>query len=96
MVHLCEQLVRERDQKVQEEYDEVLQQRKAEQYDCFVRFTADQLQPTTGSYAAQQDRPTCKLGGREVTLCYFLVSIWIVRPKDNLFLQLLRRVSCSC
>lgn len=44
VVHLCSQLVKERDGAVREEYERALQQRKADQYDCFVRFTADQLE----------------------------------------------------
>ncbi|XP_018017467.1 akirin-2 [Hyalella azteca] len=54
VVHLCSQLLREREGAIREEYEKVLSQRKAEQYDCFVRFTADQLQPAF----PQQHRPT--------------------------------------
>ncbi|KAK7067515.1 Akirin-2 [Halocaridina rubra] len=41
---ICEQLLREREVKIREEYDKVLASKLAEQYDCFVRFTADQIQ----------------------------------------------------
>lgn len=41
---ICEQLVREREVKIREEYDKVLASKLAEQYDCFVRFTTDQIQ----------------------------------------------------
>lgn len=41
---ICEQLMRERENKIREEYDKVLANKLAEQYDCFVRFTADQIQ----------------------------------------------------
>lgn len=40
---ICEQLMRERENKIREEYDKVLANKLAEQYDCFVRFTADQI-----------------------------------------------------
>ncbi|KAL7633736.1 UNVERIFIED_CONTAM: hypothetical protein RMT77_015690 [Armadillidium vulgare] len=40
---ICEQLVREREVKIREEYDKVLSAKLAEQYDCFVRFTLDQI-----------------------------------------------------
>lgn len=40
---ICEQLMRERENKIREEYDKVLTNKLAEQYDCFVRFTADQI-----------------------------------------------------
>ncbi|KAF2356859.1 hypothetical protein FHG87_012384 [Trinorchestia longiramus] len=54
VVHLCSQLLRESEATIREEYEKVLALRKAEQYDCFVRFTADQLQPAF----PQQHRPT--------------------------------------
>lgn len=41
---ICEQLLREREVKIREEYDKVLASKLAEQYDCFVRFTTDQIQ----------------------------------------------------
>nr|AMQ67158.1 akirin [Penaeus japonicus]BAI49701.1 akirin [Penaeus japonicus] len=41
---ICEQLLREREVKIREEYDKALASKLAEQYDCFVRFTTDQIQ----------------------------------------------------
>lgn len=41
---ICEQLLREREVNIREEYDKVLASKLAEQYDCFVRFTTDQIQ----------------------------------------------------
>lgn len=41
---ICEQLLRERETNIREEYDKVLASKLAEQYDCFVRFTTDQIQ----------------------------------------------------
>ncbi|KAK3865751.1 hypothetical protein Pcinc_028661 [Petrolisthes cinctipes] len=41
---ICEQLLREREVTIREEYDKVLASKLAEQYDCFVRFTTDQIQ----------------------------------------------------
>ncbi|MCL4128608.1 UNVERIFIED_CONTAM: hypothetical protein GTU68_026953 [Idotea baltica] len=53
---ICEQLVREREVKIREEYDKVLSTKLAEQYDCFVRFTADQIQQRLSQAAL----PSCK------------------------------------
>lgn len=40
---ICEQLLREHEVKIREEYDKVLASKLAEQYDCFVHFTTDQI-----------------------------------------------------
>uniref|UniRef100_A0A8C1XQ36 Akirin-2 n=1 Tax=Cyprinus carpio TaxID=7962 RepID=A0A8C1XQ36_CYPCA len=40
---ICERLLKEREEKVREEYDEILTTKLAEQYDAFVKFTHDQL-----------------------------------------------------
>lgn len=53
---ICEQLVRDREVKIREEYDKVLSTKLAEQYDCFVRFTADQIQERLSQGAL----PSCK------------------------------------
>lgn len=54
---ICEQLLREREVKIREEYDKVLASKLAEQYDCFVRFTTDQIQQRLSQAAL----PSCKL-----------------------------------
>uniref|UniRef100_A0AAY5F160 Akirin-2 n=1 Tax=Electrophorus electricus TaxID=8005 RepID=A0AAY5F160_ELEEL len=40
---ICERLLKEREDKVREEYEEILTSKLAEQYDTFVKFTHDQL-----------------------------------------------------
>ncbi|XP_062862908.1 akirin-2-like [Trichomycterus rosablanca] len=40
---ICERLLKEREEKVREEYEEILTSKLAEQYDTFVKFTHDQL-----------------------------------------------------
>ncbi|KAL4623975.1 akirin-2-like [Arapaima gigas] len=40
---ICERLLNEREDKVREEYEEILTLKLAEQYDAFVKFTHDQL-----------------------------------------------------
>lgn len=42
--------------KIREEYDKVLASKLAEQYDCFVRFTTDQIQQRLSQAAL----PSCK------------------------------------
>lgn len=40
---ICERLIKEREEKVREEYEEMMTSKLAEQYDTFVKFTHDQL-----------------------------------------------------
>ncbi|KAJ8399466.1 hypothetical protein AAFF_G00411780 [Aldrovandia affinis] len=40
---ICERLLKEREDNVREEYEEILTSKLAEQYDAFVKFTHDQL-----------------------------------------------------
>lgn len=40
---ICERLLKEREEKVREEFEETLTAKLAEQYDMFVKFTHDQL-----------------------------------------------------
>lgn len=40
---LCERLLKEHEDKVREEYEEIMTSKLAEQYDTFVKFTHDQL-----------------------------------------------------
>ncbi|XP_028843191.1 akirin-2-like [Denticeps clupeoides] len=40
---ICERLLKEREDKVREEYEEMMASKLAEQYDTFVKFTHDQL-----------------------------------------------------
>ncbi|XP_013777726.1 akirin-2-like isoform X1 [Limulus polyphemus] len=41
---ICERMMKERERKIKEEYDQVLNTKLAEQYDTFVKFTYDQMQ----------------------------------------------------
>lgn len=41
---ICERMLRERENLLREEYDQVLTAKLAEQYDAFVKFTYDQIQ----------------------------------------------------
>ena len=49
-------MMREREEAIREEYDKVLASKLAEQYDCFVRFTTDQIQQRLN----QSSLPSCK------------------------------------
>uniref|UniRef100_A0A4X1VKX7 Akirin-2 n=1 Tax=Sus scrofa TaxID=9823 RepID=A0A4X1VKX7_PIG len=40
---ICEHLLKEREEKVREKYEEILNTKRAEQYDAFVKFTHDQI-----------------------------------------------------
>ena len=45
---ICERSVKEREEKVREEYDETLSSKLAEQYDTFMKFTHDQVMRQLG------------------------------------------------
>ncbi|XP_016103407.1 akirin-2-like [Sinocyclocheilus grahami] len=49
---ICERLLKEREEKVREEYDQILTTKLAEQYDAFVKFTHDQLMRRFGEQPA--------------------------------------------
>ncbi|XP_076872769.1 akirin-2 [Brachyhypopomus gauderio] len=49
---ICERLLKEREEKVREEYEEILTTKLAEQYDAFVKFTHDQLMRRFGEQPA--------------------------------------------
>ncbi|XP_036405457.1 akirin-2 [Megalops cyprinoides] len=49
---ICERLLKEREDKVREEYEEILTTKLAEQYDAFVKFTHDQLMRRFGEQPA--------------------------------------------
>ncbi|CAL1585566.1 unnamed protein product [Knipowitschia caucasica] len=49
---ICERLLKEREEKIREEYDEILTSKLAEQYDAFVKFTHDQLMRRFGEQPA--------------------------------------------
>ncbi|XP_064781540.1 akirin-2-like [Oncorhynchus masou masou] len=49
---ICERLLKEREEKIKEEYDEILTTKLAEQYDAFVKFTHDQLMRRFGEQPA--------------------------------------------
>lgn len=49
---ICERLLKEREEKVREEYEETMTSKLAEQYDTFVKFTHDQLMRRFGEQPA--------------------------------------------
>lgn len=49
---ICERLLKEREEKIREEYNETLTAKLAEQYDAFVKFTHDQLMRRFGEQPA--------------------------------------------
>ncbi|KAF7694543.1 akirin-2 [Silurus meridionalis] len=49
---ICERLLKEREEKIREEYEETLTSKLAEQYDTFVKFTHDQLMRRFGEQPA--------------------------------------------
>uniref|UniRef100_A0A8D2ZIE0 Akirin-2 n=1 Tax=Scophthalmus maximus TaxID=52904 RepID=A0A8D2ZIE0_SCOMX len=49
---ICERLLKEREDKIREEYNEILTTKLAEQYDAFVKFTHDQLMRRFGEQPA--------------------------------------------
>lgn len=51
---ICEQMMKEREEKLCEQYDAVLNTKLAEQYDAFVKFTYDQIQ------RRYEAAPSCK------------------------------------
>lgn len=51
---ICERMLKEREEKLKEQYDAVLNTKLAEQYDAFVKFTYDQIQ------RRYEAAPSCK------------------------------------
>ena len=49
---ICERMVREREDELRQEYDKVLNEKLAEQYDAFVRFTKDHIEKQFANSAA--------------------------------------------
>ncbi|XP_003215579.1 akirin-2 [Anolis carolinensis] len=49
---ICERLLKEREEKIREEYEEILTTKLAEQYDAFVKFTHDQIMRRYGEQPA--------------------------------------------
>uniref|UniRef100_A0A8C5K340 Akirin-2 n=1 Tax=Jaculus jaculus TaxID=51337 RepID=A0A8C5K340_JACJA len=58
---ICERLLKEREEKVREEYEEILNTKLAEQYDAFVKFTHDQIMRRYGEQPASCKYLTFKL-----------------------------------
>lgn len=52
---ICERMLKEREEVLCEEYNTVLTNKLAEQYDMFVKFTYDQIQKR------YESAPSCKL-----------------------------------
>lgn len=48
---ICERMLKEQEERIREEYSEILSAKLAEQYDTFVKFTHDQLQKKLRSAA---------------------------------------------
>uniref|UniRef100_A0A3B5B0I7 Akirin 1 n=1 Tax=Stegastes partitus TaxID=144197 RepID=A0A3B5B0I7_9TELE len=61
--YLCERLLKDHEEKIREEYEQILNTKLAEQYESFVKFTQDQIMRRYGarlfasyvSYAAQNE-----------------------------------------
>ncbi|XP_007903267.1 akirin-2 [Callorhinchus milii] len=49
---ICERLIKEREEKIREQYEEILDTKLAEQYDTFVKFTHDQIMRRYGEQPA--------------------------------------------
>nr|KAF6461372.1 akirin 2 [Molossus molossus] len=56
---ICERLLKEREEKVREEYEEILNTKLAEQYDAFVKFTHDQIMRRYGEQPASYQQKRC-------------------------------------
>ena len=52
---ICERMMKEQEEKLKEQYDAVLTNKLAEQYDAFVKFTYDQIQ------RRYEAAPSCEL-----------------------------------
>lgn len=52
---ICDRMLKEREEKLREQYDQVLNNKLAEQYDAFVKFTYDQIQ------RRYEAAPSCEL-----------------------------------
>lgn len=55
---ICDRMLKEREEKLREQYDQVLNNKLAEQYDAFVKFTYDQIQ------RRYEAAPSCELLSR--------------------------------
>lgn len=71
---ICERLLKEREEKVREEYDEILTTKLAEQYDAFVKFTHDQLMRRFGEQPASY--VSWGPAGRGVSCCGGSATLW--------------------
>lgn len=73
---ICERMLKEREEKLREQYDAVLNHKLAEQYDAFVKFTYDQIQ------RRYEAAPSCKfpslsylVQGLNICLCRSLLIV---------------------
>lgn len=66
---ICERMLKEREDKLREQYDAVLTTKLAEQYDAFVKFTYDQIQ------RRYEAAPSCKSIHTYVRLCELVARI---------------------
>ena len=79
---ICERLLKEREEKVREEYEEILNTKLAEQYDAFVKFTHDQIMWRYG------EQPASYVSW--ITFSAFmgcLVPCWVVARGPNYDMQ---------
>lgn len=50
--YLCERLIKDHEEKIREEYEQILNTKLAEQYESFVKFTQDQIMRRYGARPA--------------------------------------------
>uniref|UniRef100_A0A665TEE1 Akirin 1 n=1 Tax=Echeneis naucrates TaxID=173247 RepID=A0A665TEE1_ECHNA len=57
---LCERLLKDHEEKIREEYEQILNTKLAEQYESFVKFTQDQIMRRYGARPASCKYPQCE------------------------------------
>ncbi|KAF0045988.1 hypothetical protein F2P81_002517 [Scophthalmus maximus] len=58
--YLCERLLKDHEEKIREEYEQILNTKLAEQYESFVKFTQDQIMRRYGARPASYQNVLCK------------------------------------
>lgn len=95
---ICERMMKEREEKLREQYDAVLNNKLAEQYDAFVKFTYDQIQ------RRYEAAPSCKFFLKFHFLkkfLFMLINFSQISPNHRFFLFLKKKSShllekCVC
>uniref|UniRef100_A0AAQ4Q3K9 Akirin 1 n=1 Tax=Gasterosteus aculeatus aculeatus TaxID=481459 RepID=A0AAQ4Q3K9_GASAC len=59
--YLCERLLKDHEEKIREEYEQILNTKLAEQYESFVKFTQDQIMRRYGARPASCKYPACSV-----------------------------------